>query len=123
MEDFIYDYFKKKKKKKLSKVGSDGYALLTISDNEILNNLKRECIRLKLSIKLRKWGKIDENKISRNLLFMDNKKNILDLFENGLSPTEIISKLELKKGVVYKHIRNFKNKNKELFRAVKLKSK
>ena len=108
MEDFIYRYFKRKKERRLSKIGNDGYSLLSISDSEILNSLKKECIRLELPIMYRKWKIIDENKISRNILFRDIKNHIIKLYESGLSPLEIISKLDLKKGVVYKHLRNYK---------------
>lgn len=107
MEDFIYRYFKRKKERRLSKIGNDGYSLLSISDNEIINNLKKECIRLCLPIMDRKWKRIDENKISRNILFRNVKSDIIKLYESGLSPLEIISKLDLKKGVVYKHLRNY----------------
>jgi DNA-binding CsgD family transcriptional regulator len=46
---------------------------------------------------------------SRNILFNNTKDDIIKLYKSGLSPLEIISKLNLKKGVVYKHIRNYNN--------------
>lgn len=108
IENFIYEYFKETKFKKLSKIGNDGYSRLIISNNKILNMLKKECLRLKLPIMNRKWDIIDENKISRNVINRENKEIIINLYKDGLSPLEIISKLELKEGVVYKHIRNYK---------------
>jgi hypothetical protein len=109
IEKFIYDYFSIEKKKTYSHISNDGYSLLTISDNEIITKLKKECIRLKLPIMSRKWDRIDENRVSRNILFNNTKDDIIKLYKSGLSPLEIISKLNLKKGVVYKHIRNYNN--------------
>lgn len=109
IENFIYDYFLIEKKKTYSHISNDGYSLLTISDNDIITKLKKECIRLKLPIMSRKWDRIDENRVSRNILFNNVKEDIINLYKLGLPPLEIISKLNLKKGVVYKHIRNYNN--------------
>ena len=109
IENFIYDYFSIEKKKTYSHISNDGYSLLAISDNDIITKLKKECIRLKLPIMNRKWDRIDENRVSRNILFNNTKEDIINLYKLGLSPLEIISKLNLKKGVVYKHIRNYNN--------------
>lgn len=109
IENFIYDYFSIEKKKTYSHISNDGYSLLTISDNDIITKLKKECIRLKLPIMSRKWDRIDENRVSRNILFNNTKQDIINLYKSGLSPLEIISKLNLKKDVVYKHIRNYNN--------------
>ena len=57
----------------------------------------------------RKWSKIDENRVSRNYIFNNNKEEIINLYKQGLEPLEIINRLRCKKGVVYKHIRNIKN--------------
>lgn len=109
IENFIYDYFSIEKKKTYSHISNDGYSLLAISDNDIITKLKKECIRLKLPIMNRKWDRIDENRVSRNILFNNVKEDIINLYKLGLPPLEIISKLNLKKGVVYKHIRNYNN--------------
>lgn len=56
----------------------------------------------------RKWCKIDENRLSRNIKFDKIKNIIIDMYNNGYSATYIIKNYNLKKGVVYKHIRNYK---------------
>jgi hypothetical protein len=107
IENFIYQYFEVSKNKTLSKISNDGYSLLSISNSEVLNRIKKECIRLKLPIMYRKWNNIDENRNSRNILFKEIKSEILKLYKDGISPKDIIKKLNLNKGVVYKHIRNY----------------
>lgn len=108
IENFIYGYFGKNNNRQLSKIGNDGYSIITISDNEIINMMKKECLRLKLPIMYRKWNLIDENKISRNITNREVKINIINLYKSGLSPMDIMYRLGLKEGVVYKHIRNYK---------------
>lgn len=109
IENFLYSYFSIEKSKIYSKIGSDGYSILTLSDNNIITKIKKECLILKLPIMERKWSKIDENRVSRNVIFENNKNIIIELYNQGLTPIEIINRLNCKKGVVYKHIRKLKN--------------
>lgn len=109
IEEFLYDYFSLNKNKIYSTIGSDGYSILTLSDNNIITKIKKECLILKLPIMERKWSKIDENRVSRNVIFENNKNIIIELYNQGLTPIEIINRLNCKKGVVYKHIRKLKN--------------
>jgi hypothetical protein len=110
IEDFLYNYFSITKNKIYSKIGNDGYSILTLSDNNIITKIKKECIKFRLPIMKRKWSKIDENRVSRNYIFNNNKEEIINLYKQGLEPLEIINRLGCKKGVVYKHIRSIKNK-------------
>ena len=108
IENFLYNYFNYDKDKVFSKVGNDGYSLLTISDNILLKNIKKECIKLNLPILSRKWNNIDENRLSRSEKFDDVRNNVIKMYCNNISPIDIINKLKLKKGVVYKYIREYK---------------
>ena len=109
IEDFIYEIFNYKKEKYLTKITNDGYAFLNISNNEVLKLMKLKSDELKIPLMKRKWEKIDLNKTSRIKVFLDLKNEILKLYSEGFSPKDIISFLGIKKGVVYKHIRNYKS--------------
>ena len=108
IENFLYNYFNYDKDKVFSKVGNDGYSLLRISDNILLKNIKKECIKLNLPILSRKWNNIDENRLSRSEKFDDVRNNVIKMYCDNISPIDIINKLKLKKGVVYKYIREYK---------------
>jgi len=108
IENFLYDYFNYNKDKVLSKVGNDGYSLLTISDNTLLKKIKKECIKLNLPTMSRKWNNIDENRLTRSEKFDDIRNDVIKMYCNNVTPIDIISKLKLKRGVVYKYIREYK---------------
>ena len=108
IENFLYSYFDIEKNKVYSTIGNDGYSTLTISDNNIITKIKKECLRLELPIMNRKWNKIDENRLSRNIKFNKVKNIIIDMYNKGYPALYIIQNCNLKKGVVYKHIRNYK---------------
>ena len=108
IEDFVYEYFLVKKNRNYSHISNDGYSLLNISNNEIIKKLKKECIKLNLPIMSRKWDNIDENRLSRSEKFDDIRNSVIKMYCNNISPIDIINKLKLKKGVVYKYIREYK---------------
>lgn len=110
IEDFIYEYFNIEKNKTLSKIGNDGYSRLVLSNNNILNEMKKECVKLNLPVLERKWNKINENKYPKSIIFEEHKKNIIKLYDNGKTPMEIVKLLNLKQGIVYKYIREQKIK-------------
>ena len=93
IENFLYNYFNYDKDKVFSKVGNDGYSLLTISDNILLKNIKKECIKLNLPILSRKWNNIDENRLSRSEKFDDVRNNVIKMYCNNISPIDIINDL------------------------------
>ena len=64
MEKDIYS-FCNQSDKKLTKINSQGYVSLIISDNTILRKLKNYLIKSKLPLMKRKWNLIDINKKSR----------------------------------------------------------
>ena len=110
IESFLFDYFKLKKNKILSRVGNDGYAILNISNNKLINLIKKEVVRIGLPFMDRKWGNIEENRILRDDLIILNNEKVLELYKSNYKPKDIIEKLNLKPGIVYKYIREYKKR-------------
>jgi hypothetical protein len=104
IENFIYDYFLIEKVKIYSKIGNDGYSILTLSNNTLLKEIKKECIRLNLPIMERKWDNIDENRPTRQEKYTAIKNDAIKLKKDGVKNSDIIKKLRISKGTFYKYI-------------------
>ena len=109
IENFLYDYFDIEKDKILSKIGNDEYSRMIISNSLLIGKVKKEVIRLNLPYMERKWNIINENFISKYEISKMNNKKIIDLYIKGISAKEIMKITGFKKGMVYLHIRNYKN--------------
>lgn len=108
IENFIYDYFLINKEKTYSRIGNDGYSILTISNNILLKKIKKECLRLNLPIMKRKWDNIDEDRLTRQEKYIIVKDDILKLQTDGFKNSDIIKKLKISKRTFYKYINNSK---------------
>lgn len=111
IENFLYQYFGIEKNNILSKIGNDGYSILTISNNILLKNIKSECLRLSLPIMKRKWDKIDENRLTRYEKSLKIKQDIIYLKTNGFKNIHIIKKLNISKRTFYKYINELNLEN------------
>jgi hypothetical protein len=104
IENFLYDYFSIKKEKIYSKIGNDGYSILTISDNTLLKKIKKECLRLEMPIMYRKWSILDENRDTKSEKFQRIKETIIILKSQGFKNVEVIRNLKISKSTFYKYI-------------------
>lgn len=65
------------------KINRSGYASTTITNNEILRDLKKFSLEYNLPIMERKWSKIDINRVSRCKIASDTLIKTIELLENG----------------------------------------
>ena len=75
------------------KINTLGYAELTISDSEILKELKQKVIQLNIPIMLRKWNIIDTDYVSKYTKAKLLKNNVISLYNSGMPRKEISKKL------------------------------
>lgn len=71
----------------------------------MLKMIKLKCLDFALPIMKRKWDRIDENK----KYYMDRKKELTKMFNNGLTYKEMIERVEYNKSTVYRIISEIKN--------------
>lgn len=82
-------------------IQNSGYAVVTISKNADVINLKNWAKWKCLPIMDRKWGKIDVNYISKYEISDFRKKKIKKLLKQDLSYNEIANKMKMKYSAVY----------------------
>jgi hypothetical protein len=78
-----------------SKINNSGYAVLSITDNTILRNLKKQLLKLSLPLMSRKWDKIKENDTSRYEISDQRRVGVKQLFNGGKKQKEICSILNI----------------------------
>ncbi len=82
------------------KITKNGYCSWQLTNSQVVTYLKKGAIKLDLPILNRKWGKIDENFVSRYTTSRENLKNVKVLLENGYKNKEICEELGLKPSTV-----------------------
>jgi L-rhamnose mutarotase len=99
-------------------VGYDNYSIYLNSGNlvigcvkkiELTKKVKKRVIELNLPVLIRKWENIDFNKLSKQERRNSMDAECFSLFENGNSPTEVISKTKFSSSFVYTSFNRWNN--------------
>lgn len=90
--------------KNFTRINNSGYAILLISNSEILKNLKKRIESYNLPIMKRKWDIIDYNYQSSVKKSNELKNLVLIELKNGMKPKEI----KIKYGISYPNISRIK---------------
>lgn len=93
------------------KINSQGYAVLTITNSEILKNLKSKILGLNLPILSRKWDIIDMNFVSKYVTAEILRNRVIELHLRGKKNKEISEECKTSQSNVSKIIKNYKNDN------------
>lgn len=95
-------------KKDFCKVNSSGYAVLTITDSEILKKLKRRILTLNLPILSRKWDVIDMSFISKYQTAKILREKVISLYLEGKRNKDISEECGTSPSNVTKIIKQYK---------------
>lgn len=87
------------------KINTQGYSKLSITEHEILKNIKQRAISLQLPLLERKWNEIDLTIKTRVEKAKENKKRVKILIEQNKSYDEIAKELNMSKNTIYGYIR------------------
>lgn len=90
------------------KINNNGYAILTITDSEILKNFKSKVINLKLPLMSRKWNIIDLNYTSKYVIARKLKNQVIELHKSGVSRKEICQKCKTSASNITKILKKIK---------------
>jgi len=104
---FLYRYsgFILKKQASGPSITNDGWALLSLYDNDVLAFMKRKIIELNLPVLDRKWDKVDENHVSQIERERKIWPNIKEMLDNNISKYEISRKFNFSTKVLRRIIR------------------
>ena len=87
------------------KINKEGYCEFTISDSQIIKKIKKDT--LNLPVLKRKWNKIDNNFVSRNVTSKLLKEKIIKMLKNGEKGKIISEKLKISQSLVSKIKKNY----------------
>lgn len=90
------------------KINSSGYAELTISNSEILKDLKRKVLQLNVPIMLRKWNVIDTSYVNKYIKAKNLKNQVIFLYNSGISRNEISKELNTSLSNITKILKTIK---------------
>ena len=97
-------------KENFCKINSNGYAVLTITNTEILKSLKKEVMSLNIPIMKRKWEIIDYSFESKLVASELLKENVLKDLELGMKSKDIAIKYNAGLQNIYRIKRNYYDK-------------
>lgn len=84
------------------RINKNDYVELTISDSNVISNLKKKLVSGKVPLLERKWSKIDDNFISRKNKAKETKEKVIELLCEGMRNCEISRKLSISPALVTK---------------------
>lgn len=95
-------------KENFCKINSNSYAVLTITNTEVLKSLKREVMSLDIPIMKRKWDVIDMDFVSKYVTSKQLKKKVIQLYLEGKRNKDISLECNTSPSNVTKIIKNYK---------------
>lgn len=93
-------------------LNKNGFAVLRLSDNTLIRQLKLHALKFKLPIMNRKWDKINTNLTSKYETARQRTEAVQKMLDIGMYPAQISYKLQLKLTTTYAIIRKIKQLNK-----------
>jgi hypothetical protein len=100
--------------KKIARLNKQGYAVLNLTDSEVVVFLKRKTESLNLPVLDRKWDRVDQNFESRYKTAIKNKNICRKMLNDGFTLKEISTKMRLSFVTVYNYSTRILNEEKDI---------
>lgn len=115
-KDLLYKFYKIETNTKCF-INKKGYSILSICNKTLLAEIKKDILKLKIPYLHRKWKKINENEKHFREKYLDKIQDIKNEIKNGLTVSQISSKLNIKenslRSEIHKHKLNYNRINKK----------